>query len=129
MLSLLPEESAPFPAAPPVCLRCDTAKHVLCHVTGSDNPNSNVGRPFYKCHSCPRFLVFADVRGNDPANRLCHCKVSSKRQVSGPAKGYQVHYVCRLGACDYYDIHRRGDGAPFHVDPPILAVLVELGVV
>lgn len=50
-----------------------------------------------------KFLVFADNRGNDPNNPTCNCGVPSKRQVASREKGRKIHYVCRLGKCNFYN--------------------------
>lgn len=38
-------------------------------------------------------------------NQPCHCGRTSKRQVSGTAKGRRVNYGCRMGGCGYYRPH------------------------
>ncbi|KAK4233357.1 hypothetical protein C8A03DRAFT_19562 [Achaetomium macrosporum] len=72
--------------------------------TRHSNRNGNAGRPYYKCQPCNKFLCFADSRGNNPGNPPCDCGVSSKTQVAGKEKKVPrgVHYVCRLGKCDFY---------------------------
>ncbi|KAI1424430.1 hypothetical protein F5Y12DRAFT_715377 [Xylaria sp. FL1777] len=95
---------APPPTQPPLCFLCGQTSTRL--VTKSSNPNGNVGRPYYFCLTCPRFLVFDDYRGNDPTNPECHCGYSSKRQATGRAKRLAgrlpYFYVCRLGTCNFY---------------------------
>lgn len=73
-------------------------------ITGSLNRNGNAGRPYHKCISCRKFLGFADERGNDPNNPMCNCGESSKAQRAGENSSNPggLHYVCRLGTCDYY---------------------------
>lgn len=91
------------PQTPPPCIFCHrpTSKHVTRH----SNRNGNGGRPYAKCIPCGKFHCFMDERGNDPTNRPCHCGEASKTQVSGSGRGRFVHYVCRLGACDFYAPH------------------------
>ncbi|KAK7219776.1 hypothetical protein V2G26_007779 [Clonostachys chloroleuca] len=91
---------APPPEEPPICFRCRGPSKK--HITRTSNRNGNAGRPYYKCICCGQFLAFADDRGNDPSNPLCHCGSSSKMQVACREKGRKVHYVCRLGKCDFY---------------------------
>ena len=93
---------APPPDKAPPCFRCGEPS--VRFITRRSNRNGNVGRPYYKCVECRQFLVFADERGNDPQNPPCDCGTSSKTQVSGPDKSVPrgVHYVCRLGKCDFY---------------------------
>lgn len=64
-----------------------------------------------------------DKRGNDPTNPNCIRGVPSKRQVSGEAKGRRVHYVCRLGTCDYYAVHRSAGGEQLSLHGKLLASL------
>ena len=103
---------APAPEIGPDCLRCGKSSDQF--VTKTSNRNNNAGRPYFKCVHCDKFLVFNDTRGNDPDNPLCYCGVSSKRQVSGRDRRVPrgVHYVCRLGRCNFYqpemrDIYRQ----------------------
>jgi hypothetical protein len=92
---------APPPEGPPTCFLCNGPSSE--YTTRRSNRNGNAGRPYYKCDPCEKFLTFADDRGNDPLNPLCHCQVSSRRQVSCREKGGKIHYVCRLGRCDFYE--------------------------
>ena len=64
-----------------------------------------------------------DERGNDPTNPNCNCGVSSKRQVSGEAKGRVLHYVCRLGRCNYYMEHRLAEGEQLGLNENLVAPL------
>jgi hypothetical protein len=93
---------APPPALPPNCFLCGQPSN-RC-TTRSSNRNGNAGRPYFKCLNCDKFLAFADYRGNDPTNPTCVCGVSSKRQIAGRQGRVPggVHYVCRLGSCDFY---------------------------
>ncbi|RBR15430.1 hypothetical protein FVER53590_09337 [Fusarium verticillioides] len=93
---------APAPSLPPVCFVCNNRSRRL--VTRSSNRNGNAGRPYHKCTNCQKFLGFADLRGNSPDNPPCYCSESSKAQVTGENGGSpgRLHYVCRLGTCDYY---------------------------
>ena len=76
------------------------------------NRKGNAGRPYYKCQHCSKFLCFVDDRGNDPNNPPCHCGASSKTQVAGREKKVPggIHYVCRLGGCDFYKPNIGEDG-------------------
>ncbi|KAH7207875.1 uncharacterized protein BKA55DRAFT_586364 [Fusarium redolens] len=95
---------APAPRHPPVCFLCNSPSQRL--TTRYSNPNGNAGRPFHKCTNCQKFLVFADERGNFLDNPQCHCGESSKAQIAGRNSRNPggLHYVCRLGTCDYYAI-------------------------
>lgn len=97
---------APGPTHPPICSRCNSPSQRK--TTRSSNRNGNAGRPYDKCTNCGNFLGFADERGNNPNNPLCHCGQSSKAQVTGQNSGNPggLHYVCRLGTCDYYYVRR-----------------------
>ncbi|MBE3050124.1 hypothetical protein IMZ48_48030 [Candidatus Bathyarchaeota archaeon] len=92
----------PPPPSPPACRLCGSPseqRHAL-----ASNPNGNEDRPYYKCtrDGCDRWLVFNDERGNLPDNPECHCGASSKMQAAGPRKDRSLHFVCRLGMCDYF---------------------------
>ncbi|KAJ6168069.1 hypothetical protein N7497_000912 [Penicillium chrysogenum] len=100
---------APAPENAPDCMKC--GKPSVQFWTKTSNRNNNAGRPYFKCVPCDKFLVFNDNRGNDPLNPHCYCGVSSKRQVSGSSRRVSrgVHYVCRLGPCNFYQ-PEMGDG-------------------
>ncbi|KAI5926283.1 hypothetical protein F4810DRAFT_656258 [Camillea tinctor] len=100
----------PPPTQPPICKKCKRASEYF--ITRRSNRNGNAGRPCYKCLPCDNFLVFCDRRGNDPENPKCHCGYSSKRQITGRSKSVpgRVHYVCRLGECDFYSPSRDENG-------------------
>lgn len=95
-------DQKPFPTEPPPCIIC--AEPTVRQITRSSNRKGNAGRPYYICLPCGKFHCFADPKGNDPANPPCHCGTFSKRQlsdeISSPRR--KVHFVCRLGGCDYY---------------------------
>ncbi|CAG7935671.1 unnamed protein product [Penicillium salamii] len=93
---------APAPDTGPNCMRCGKPSDEF--VTETSNRNNNEGRPYFKCVPCNKFLVFNDTRGNDPDNPACSCGVSSKRQAAGHYRQVPrgVHYVCRLGRCNFY---------------------------
>src|SRR5205823_3221353 len=88
------------------------------NITKSSNCKGNAGRGYFKCESCDKFHCFQDTRGNDPRNPSCYCGASSKTQVSRPEKRVArgVHYVCRLGRCDYYDVCRDDQKRQITVD-------------
>jgi hypothetical protein len=99
----------PFPSAtPPNCRNCH--KLTTLFITRVSNRKGNAHRPYYKCRHCAQFQRFDDQRGNSPNNPPCHCNAASKMQVSGPDKSVSrgLHYVCRSGACDYYETRRDG---------------------
>ncbi|KAI0116358.1 hypothetical protein GGR51DRAFT_315064 [Nemania sp. FL0031] len=105
---------APPPTQPPRC--CDQVGTRF--ITRSSNPNGNAGRPYYKCLYCGKFLVFDDWRGNTATNPECHCGHSSKRQVTGRYKraAGQWHFVCRLGACNFYSLCKDEKGEDIFMD-------------
>ncbi|GAW25178.1 hypothetical protein SAMD00023353_0203280 [Rosellinia necatrix] len=117
---------APPPEEPPSCYRCGGVSELS--VTRSSNRNGNAGRPFYKCRSCGKFLVFNDNRGNDPTNPECNCGSSSKRQVSGRSKTVagRLHYVCRLGTCDFFSPCRDENGVDSVVNMDFVEKLSQL---
>lgn len=122
---------APAPVAAPECIRC--SRPTTLRTTRYSNRNGNAGRPYYKCIPCDRFTVFADERGNDPQNPLCHCAKSSKRQLAGSkakksTKG-AVHYVCRLGRCDYYFAQKDAQGKQVVVEEDLVDKLAKLSFV
>jgi len=123
MLLLAP---APPSGGPPTCFLCNG--HSSEYTTRRSNRNGNAGRPYYKCDSCGKFLAFADDRGNDLLNPLCHCQTSSRRQVSCRDKGRKIHYVCRLGRCDFYQAgeNLRGHATLIPDEEQIVLLLVRL---
>ncbi|KAI1274931.1 hypothetical protein F5Y07DRAFT_409660 [Xylaria sp. FL0933] len=123
------ENLAPYPEKAPQCQRCGQV--TTLHITGSSNRNGNAGRPYYKCSSCIKFCVFKDLRGNDPTNPKYHCGHSSKRQISGRSKQVagRVHYVCRLGTCDYFSPGRDEEGADIIVNEEISNALSRLYII
>ena len=96
------------PQAPPRCPRC--RKFGIQETTRPSNRKGNAGRRYYKCRPCKKFLCFIDDRGNDPSNPPCHCGVSSKTEMVGTDKRVLrgLHYVCRLGCCEFYQLYRNG---------------------
>ncbi|KAJ5718250.1 hypothetical protein N7488_003896 [Penicillium malachiteum] len=109
-LSLRPPQLAPPPQSPPSCREC--GRRSTRRITQQSNKKGNAGRPFYKCLRCDKFLCFDDRRGNDVSNPLCYCGASSKEQRAGPDKRVPggLHFVCRLGCCDFYQAHRNSRG-------------------
>lgn len=95
---------APAAKNPPHCFSCNKPSQRM--VTRSSNRNANGGRPYYKCISCGYFFAFADERGNNPDNPSCDCGESSRLQRAGENSSNPggLHYVCRLGTCDYYEV-------------------------
>ncbi|KAI0432795.1 hypothetical protein F5Y09DRAFT_300924 [Xylaria sp. FL1042] len=120
---------APHPQQPPQCAECG---HITTlHITGSSNRNGNAGRPYYKCLSCGKFCVFNDLRGNDPTNPCCYCGYSSKRQITGRSKRVagRVHYVCRLGECDYFSSGSDEKGKDIIIDMDLSDALSRLFII
>jgi hypothetical protein len=117
---------APSPQAPPSCFKCGGLSRKL--VTRSSNRKGNAGRPYHKCELCGKFLAFADERGNDPNNPKCYCGASSKRQIAGPEKivSRGLHYVCRLGACDFYALCTDAEHQQITVDGDLVDLLAML---
>ncbi|KAK4140679.1 uncharacterized protein C8A04DRAFT_14705, partial [Dichotomopilus funicola] len=101
---------------PPLCHRCGRRSERF--LTRRSNRKGNANRPFYKCQRCDKFLCFADRRGNIPDNPSCHCGASSKQQLAGREKKVPrgVHFVCRLGECDFYQPHFDRSGRQVTVD-------------
>lgn len=117
MLHLVPDiYRAPAPDTAPDCYKC--GKPSILRITRISNRKGNARRPYYKCQSCDKFLVFKDERGNDPRNPPCHCRVSSKMQIAGREKRVSrgLHYVCRLGQCDFYDTARDSSEIQLAID-------------
>ncbi|CAG8372100.1 unnamed protein product [Penicillium salamii] len=121
---------APPPQVAPRCPRCQRTGKM--ETTRPSNRKGNAGRDYYKCHPCNKFLVFVDYRGNDPSNPLCHCRASSKTQMAGPGKRVArgLHYVCRLGRCDFYQVYQNVQGQHLTVSSDDLAEhLINLSIV
>jgi len=95
---------------PPICYRCGSRSVRL--ITSAFNLNGNAGRPYYKCLECPRFLAFADDRGNDPSNPECNCGIPSKSQRTG--RNHEtpgaLFYTCSRGACNFFTWSGTDDG-------------------
>lgn len=119
---------APGPVKAPDCILCRVPTSLL--KTRPSNRKGNAGRPYYKCVPCNKFHCFADERGNDPTNPPCHCGKSSKEQISGPEKsmGRQVHYVCRIGGCDFYLPHRNSQQETIILDRELVEPMARLGI-
>ncbi|KAL6910133.1 hypothetical protein GGI43DRAFT_389415 [Trichoderma evansii] len=110
----------PAPEEPPACRQC--GEESKRYITRPTNRNGNAGRPYYKCDRCPKFAGFADTRGNDPNNPPCDCGASSRRQLASRVKGRKIHYVCRLGKCNFYGEQPNAiDGSVATVDGDELA--------
>jgi hypothetical protein len=125
ILQLLANPAA-GPVTTPQCIKC--GRITSRTITKQQNQNGNALRPFYKCYPCNKFHCFDDLRGNDPANPPCYCGVSSKRQASGVNTGLlrRLHYVCRLGTCNYYKAERDFDGNVQCVDDEVVDQLALL---
>lgn len=95
------------------------------------NRNGNAGRPFHKCIVYKKFLGFADDRGNNPNNPPCGCGVSSKAQVAGRESGNPggLHYVCKLGICDFYAVDLGEDQRQVTLDDEMGNLLARLRLV
>lgn len=120
---------APEPVKAPDCIQCGVPTNL--RYTRTSNRKGNAGRPYYKCVPCNKFHCFADKRGNDPTNPPCHCGKSSKRQISGPEKSVarQVHYVCRIGGCDFYDVCRNAQQKTIILDRELVEPMARLGII
>jgi len=86
---------------PPEILYCHSCNRRSTRCVTKPTGNGNDFRPYYKCINCGIFFVFADSRGNLPSNEPCDCGTPSKLQVSN--KKRELHFVCRLGKCDYHE--------------------------
>lgn len=77
------------------------------------------------------FLVFADSRGNEPGNPACDCGHSSKRQLSGEGRrvARAVHFVCRMGTCNYYQAGVRMGGGREVLDDETMVRFMNLRIV
>lgn len=119
----------PGPSSPPRC--CGCSKLGSLEITRASNRKKNAGRPYYKCHGCRKFLCFADERGNDATNPDCNCGVSSKRQMSGPDTRVPrgLHYVCRLGECDFYMAMPNDSGGQVQLSEVLVDEFVRLKLV
>lgn len=118
---------APGPVLAPDCIQCTRPTSLL--YTRTSNRKGNAGRPYYKCVPCDKFHCFADQRGNDPTNTPCDCGKSSKRQISGPEKGRQVHYVCRIGGCDFYKAHKNTQQETINLDKELVEPTARLSII
>ncbi|KAK4183369.1 hypothetical protein QBC35DRAFT_478223 [Podospora australis] len=104
------------PSSAPNCHQCkslSTLKRVL-----PENPNGNrVDVLISYATTVPEesfSLSQTRYRGNLRGNPPCYCGKSSKQQVAGVYSEFRkqrgaissppgaLHYVCRLGTCDYY---------------------------
>ncbi|KAI0388265.1 hypothetical protein F5Y17DRAFT_245594 [Xylariaceae sp. FL0594] len=117
------------PTQPPQCSRCGRVSER--RITRSSNRNGNAGRPYYKCLHCNKFIVFDDYRGNDSTNPECHCGCSSKLQVSGRSKPVagRLHYVCRLGRCDFFSPGKDAKGIDVIIDMDLIEELSRLSII
>lgn len=120
---------APGPVVAPICILCRAP--ITRQITRTSNRNGNAGRPYYKCIPCNKFHCFDDRRGNDPTNPPCFCGISSKRQLSGPEKpmGRMVHYVCRIGGCNFYSDHGNTQQKITNVNRELVELLARLSII
>ncbi len=125
----LSPQLAPGPMVAPDCIRCGRPTNL--RYTRHSNRTGNAGRPYYKCMPCGKFHCFADQRGNDPTNPPCHCGLSSRRQISSlqKLKGRQIHYVFRVGRCDFYNVHRNPQQESVELGPELAERLARLGII
>ena len=94
----------PKPRIPPTPPNCPSCLQITTLFTVHyKNRNGNAGRPYYKCLPCQKFCCFADARGLDPANPICHCGRPSRRGKTTMAKGGKTFYTCSQAKCDFYD--------------------------
>jgi hypothetical protein len=116
----------PSPVTVPVCRHCHQS--ASRYTTRQSNRNGNAGRPYYKCTPCNSFVRFDDSRGNDSNNPLCFCRESSRMQVTGLGKSVPraLHYVCKSGACDFYDTRRDGLERQIVLDGDLVDLLAGL---
>ena len=126
MATLYGIQLIPPPVTAPDCRRCHKSASRL--ITRRTNRNANANRPYYKCIPCNKFIRFDDERGNDSRNPLCHCQESSKMQVSGVDKRVPrgLHYVCRSGTCDYYEVRRDAQQQQITLDEDLVNALAML---
>ncbi len=119
------EVPASLPEGPPSCKKCRI--ETTLRSTRVSNRNGNSRRPYYKCLRCDIFHCFADQRGNNPGNPPCFCKIPSRLQVSNKdkPKGRRLHYVCRSGVCDFFDLHQSAK-EEITVDDDLVAGLIRL---
>jgi hypothetical protein len=127
MSSPLQAVLADFPISAPNCLQCGQPTNK--YITKTSNRNGNAGRPYYTCSGCGKFSTFADVRGNDISNPLCYCNSTAKRQRSGARKGKKVHYVCRLGTCNFFDWHRTSQTEVLSLEDNVMDHLARLSLI
>ena len=129
MAALQGIQLVPSPTTAPNCRVCH--RPASRDITRASNRKGNAGRPYYKCIPCGNFLRFDDIRGNESRNPLCHCQVSSRMQVSGPdtrvARG--LHYVCRLGACDFYEVRRDAQQRQITLDENLVSILARMHII
>lgn len=111
---------ARFPEQPPTCHLCQRPSTRL--MTRRPNRKGHAGRPYHKSLPCGKFVGFAHDRGNDPNNPPCHCGASSKTQIAGREKKIPggIHYVCRLGECDFYKPCIGKDGEQVTVEDDLI---------
>ncbi|KAK5992055.1 hypothetical protein PT974_05451 [Cladobotryum mycophilum] len=97
--------------------------------TSANNPNGNAGRPYNMCLHCNKFLGFDDQRGNHLSNPECHCGTPSKMQATGKtaAAPLALHFVCRLGECDFFSRGVGKNGRTAHVRPEMVNILAKAG--
>jgi hypothetical protein len=93
-----------LPLTQPLCLQC--GRLVKYNIVKETNRNGNAGRPYFTCIPCRKFHSFADERGNSSQNPLCYYNQPNRTQVAryrAQLSGL-LHYVRRVGACDFYQV-------------------------
>lgn len=88
------------------CLQCDRHYNRLTrHVVSEDNRNNNAGRPYLKCTPCNKFCTWLDLIGVSEDCPDCQCGYRSRLQPTSQSNAVhpeRSHYVCALGACDFF---------------------------
>ncbi|KAI1451972.1 hypothetical protein F4805DRAFT_472953 [Annulohypoxylon moriforme] len=103
MSLLVIDLSQDFSEDAPKCLSC--RQPGILKITGSSNVNGNAGRPYYRCQTCNKFIVFADEAGNSSSNPECDCDVPSRKSVAGQnsTQPGREFFTCRTRNCDFFE--------------------------